>query len=668
MLALLFLLALRSLLMPDPMANLFFKAQRLEAAGQLRMALRHYSILTDTHPESSYAPMALQHEGDILTSLAQHTHDSGVAAQYLGRAVGIYLRLANSYPTSSLAGDALLSAGDLASNNLQDLKTARHAYQTLLDRYPNNGDYASEATLRLGRVALTEGNARDARGLLQSVLQHYTTYPDRCAEALYHLGVTYETLFKKKDWAQNAYQATFTRYPNSVWASTAKERLGMLFYHQRVPTLRRVLVDVAPLPASGFSDGSLFAALRPLLAARQLEVSDTTLRGWSLQPFYTGYVPQDPGHVVAPPFDGFDNAVSNAGLRYTEISGKDGATALHTLQDEIDAARPPIIYNGHWTLAVGYDTSRQEVFVQNQGARFDTVSTKDLSAAWKADSPLGDSFTLIAFYLPGERATFERPQLATITAGRTQLPTPTPAGAAQSAAAPAGNAPAAAPVANSSTPDLTIPTYVYSLKPLAAAAAHRRALHRAVALMHRPQAEGALLNLEALNALADELKRLSTAAPSPVPQPEAERPTPRPTATSPAVAPPAPATGATPAPTVAPLEGPPADAVARATALLGWFKGPLQHWVSARRDAAAFLDNAANALHAPALHAAANDFRRAITELNDAAAALPRSDTLSTDGTLLNEEARRRLETAALHMRAARDLERHAVAGMDVGT
>lgn len=667
-LGLLFLFALRALLLPDPTSSLFFRAQRLETQGRLEMALRHYAMLVELHPESSYAPTALQHEGDILTNLAQHARH-GEDVKYYSQAVASYLRLADTYISSPLAGAALLSVGELASNNLHDTKTAKQAYDTLLERFPNNMDYVSEATLRLGRLAITTGDAKTAQTLLQNVLQHYTNYPDRCAEAQYNLGVTYETLFKNKPWAKNAYLATCTHYPQSVWASTARERLGMLFYHETAPIMRRVQIEVTPLPDEGIANGSLFAALRPLLAARKLEVSDISLRGWSLEPFFSGFDPGDPSRVVQPPFDGFDNAVANVGLRYTKFNERDDTAALQALQSELDAARPPVVFNGRWALAVGYDTARNEVLIQNHGAQFDTVAKKDFALSWKQPSPFGGNHTMLAFYMPGERATFAKPQPPAITAGG-NLPQATPAAGGKPSVPTASTTPEA--------PNLSTPTFIYSLKPLTANAAHRRTLRRAVALMRRPQDGDALLNLEALRALSEELTRVTITSPaipvaskaaSPVPQPETATPQGELPATDNADPDATPATArasatVVPTPTVAPQAPPtqaPLDAAERTRTLLVWFKGPLQHWIKTRRDAAAYLDAASNALHEATLKLAADNFRKSINELQNAAAALPAANDLSADGTTLHENARRRLQIASRYVDAARNYESRAV-------
>nr|MDQ3814857.1 tetratricopeptide repeat protein [Armatimonadota bacterium] len=564
-LAILVLLLLRGLLSPDPGASFYLKAKNLEDHGLLQLALRHYALISDKHPESSYAPIALERQGDIWAGLGRSKGNT----EELRRAVLAYRRLAEQYPTNLLAGKALLAAGEIAANDLRDSATAKRAYEDVLQNFPNNATYTSEATLRLGRLAIQERDGKTAQALLQRVLQRYSAFPETAAEAQYHLGIAYETLFKDKqhlEWARNAYDATIKRYPQSVWATNAQERLGMMTYlaMQRQRPARRVLIQIAPLPDKGFSSGSgtLLGALRLLLAARGLEVSEAILRGWSLAPFYTGFVSSAPSRVVQAPFENFPNIVANIGLNYTIKRGGNAASALRDLQDELDLARPPVIYDGRWLLAIGYDSDRNEVLLQGHGAQYEEVAVKELTTRWKKPSPLGGSFALVTFHAPKDRPRAStRPTPLTIGQPAPRAtPTPTPL------------APFAAPGASTALPPLTTPTYVFELPPLSVNTAHRNTIRHAVTLLRQPRDKKTLLNLEALKTLARELGRVAVRPPeiaapvSPVPVPEGEDGSP----------------GISPTPTAAPANITVATiALPRARALLGFFRDPLQRWLNA---------------------------------------------------------------------------------------
>jgi TolA-binding protein len=651
------LLLVRGPFSRDPQATFFFKAQELQAQGRTDLALKHYRLISEHHPESPFAPAALEAQANILTGLARK---SGDLAQF-SEAIALYRTLADRYGSDRAAGKALLAAGDVAANDLGDHKQAREIFGELLQRYPNNEAYASQATLKLGRLALEDGQENEARDLLQRVLQRFPRFRDACAEAQYHLGVLYETLFKNKLWAENAYRATFERYPRTVWAVSAQERLGMLIYQDAGQRpARLVLIEVEPLPDDTSKNGIL-AALRPVLAARGLDAGAATLRGWSLAPFWGAFDPANPGRVVEAPFSDFNNVASSANLHYL-VEAPDAKNALDALQQELDLGRPVVIYNGAWQLVVGYDSAHQQVLLQTRGSRVQAVPVKDFEAEWKRRAPSGKPFTMITFFAPGEKARLRRvPQneaAATTNAIVRESTKPTPLVVGPITAP----TPAPTPTPRIAPQMGLTPAFVFQLKPLSTADAHRRALRRAAELMRRARAadnSSVLLNLEALAALSGELERLAgEAAPvapvatpteSPVPLPEGEaapieNPTPAPTAK-------------TPAPLATPNA---AQNLARAQSLAKWFGAPRGSWINNRRDAAAYLDSAGAALRRPALNEAAENLRAAIEELNRIT--LPTS--LAENGAL-SDEARSALTEAARHLRAARDLEKKAVAGMD---
>jgi hypothetical protein len=99
--------------------------------------------------------------------------------------------------------------------------------------------------------------------------------------------------------------------------------------------------------------------------------------------------------------------------------------------------------------------------------------------------------------------------------------------------------------------------------------------------------------------------------------------------------------------------------VQNARALLGWRGAPLQRWIGARQQAAAYLDMAAARLNQPSLRRAADEFRNSIAALENVAAVLPQANALGTDK-VLNEQARRGFETAAREIERARLAETRA--------
>jgi TolA-binding protein len=680
-------LLLSLLLVPDPGGKLLFaRAQSLEARGLIQPALRQYTLLAEAHATSPYAAQALLRAGDLMVDLAR----AGDTPQFTA-AVATFDRLATTYPQHLLAGAALLRAADILTNDLRSPAQAREIYNRVLEEYPNNREYAAEAMLRLGHVAQDERNGITAQSWFQRVLQRYPSETQRSAEAQFRLGQTYETLFTNKDhelWARNAYDATIKNYPSSVWASKAKERLGLMVWVDIAPRERRVLIETKPLPDEGTEADSLLGAIRMVLAARGVVVNDTVLRGWGMEPFFAGYSPRNQSLVVAPPFEAWENVVANAGLAYQQRNGKDAKDAARLLQYELDDAHATLVYTGKWRLVAGYDSARNEVQLQSRGAQYDTETAAELATQWKQRSPLGSPFGLLSFHTPGEVA---RLKAAPASIDRVQEP------GAPAPPAEQGNGRKAQP-ANTPKPveprlsPLAAPTFVYKLEPLNERNAHRRAIRQAATWMKRPRdADGNLLNLAALHALSGAMQRLATreVQPSkpdaPLPPPTGQLPvraqennafesgntgdvtaspdgtaTPIPAAdgVSAPVTPPAVETPSAP-PRVPSAATPGVDKVQRARALIGWRGAPLQRWVAARRQAAAYLDTAAVRLRQPSLRRAADEFRNAVTALENAANVLPAANALGTDG-VLNERARRAFEMAAREIERARLAETRA--------
>lgn len=641
--ALAFLIFFRFIWAPDPAQSLFARAGRLEAAGATVAALEHYRLISDKHPESFYAPRALLRQGDLLAAWGRRDNNT----EALKESVVAYERLATTYPADPLATEALLDAGRVAAENLGDRSAAKGFYGMLLERTSSKSDVAATATLKLGRLAIDDHDGKTAQTLLQRVLQRWPQLSDRASEAQYFLGVAYETLFKNKEWATRAYDATIERYPSSIWANDARGRLGLIVFSDTKGhrPARRVLIDVAPLPDDGSANGSLWASLRPILAARGVEADDVTLRGWSLAPFYAGFDTTNPSRVVTPQFDAFENVVANAGLRYTIKSGGKEAEALQDLQDEVDAAHAPLVYfedkgQGTWALCVGYDSDRGEVMLQSRGARFDTLNAKAFAAMWKAKSSLGNSYTMISLV---ERGARERPKPSL---------TPTPA-------------PTALPGQTPSPQLLTAPAFVWELPQIKRGDAERRTLQRAAALLVRPRSGNVALNAEGLNLLAVELRRVAQTAPTA----EAVEPTPLPEATT------VPAEGEaggpeaespylpTVTPTAPPLRDNSARSnrndTARARALLGFLGDPAREWANRRREGALWCDQVANRLNEPRLKQAASSLRASASALEEAILLAPSSlsDPLGAgDRTQLIEVARQ--------IERARDAERAAARAM----
>ncbi len=534
-----FAFLLRLLLQPDPDGRLIWaRAQRLEASNLIRPALRQYELLANTYPGSPYASRALQREGDILTDLGR----AGDATRFR-QALDVYGRLAQANPQSDVAANALLSIGEIQLEDLKNPLLARATYERLMRDYPGRRDVMSQVMLALGRVAQAARDGKTAQKWFQKVLQTFPEQPARSAEAQFRLGETYETLWRNKDWARNAYDATIHKYPNSVWAGRARENLGLLVYGEIVPRARRVLVHTdgafpdalqttkaqsgaTPNSTNDFSQDDLMNALRIALSARALAPDEATLRGWSLQPFVAGFDTSDAGQLSMPQPDAFENIVALCGLTYNVSDGGDDKSARQNLQNEIDTGHMALVYTGQWQFVVGYDSSQDIVFLQN-GARVLPTPVAQFVKDWNGRSPLGAAFTMVTFSSQDDdakRQTLQaQKQKTSQLIDRILAPRKTRAGSKTAPLSSAADLPN--PVAARARPllagtkvssvpgGLVAPTWLFTLPPLDEKTIYRRALRRAALWMRRPRIGQTLLNLEALRTVAGDLGRLSVAAP-----------------------------------------------------------------------------------------------------------------------------------------------------------
>ena len=512
--ALLLALVFRLLLQPDPQGLLLWaRAQRLESSNLIRPALRQYALLARKYPTSPYAPLSLEREADILIDLAR----AGDNARF-AEALVAYDEIVAKHPRTPSAPRALIAIGELSLNDLKDLKRARVAYSALLENDIEYSKYKAQAMIGLGRVAKESRDGKGAQQWFQRVLNDFPDDRERAGEAQFRLGETYEIVWRNKEFALNAYGATVANYAGTIWAARARESLGLLSYNERVPRARRVLIQTTTLTGEGASEdadstGSLLEGLRMVLNARGLDVNGDTVRGWSLSPFVAAFDPQNPGRVVPLALEGFEKAVEVAGLTYAIDDGGDSKSARQNLQNEIDSGRLVLVYVGNWQLVIGYDSSKDVVFLAS-GARAQTVALKSFIKSWNRRSPLGDNFTMLSFSTPGDDVREERlrtPQAVTrlLSPPKTDenpktvnLPNPELARrkplieGTQVAFAPAG---------------LSAPTWVLTPPKIAEADVHRRALRRASELMRRERSGDALLNLGALRSIGGELRRLAKA-------------------------------------------------------------------------------------------------------------------------------------------------------------
>ena len=617
------------LLSPDPVGNMFLQAGQLELLGQIPPALERYQLIAAHHPESSYAPRALMRVGDLLAAQGRKSGDKAA----LRASVEAYLKLARLYPKDTFVLLSLQSAATIAIENLKDRPLARSVYGQIIKVNGPNSEVGAGARVKLAQLFIDEGNGKIAQAQLQGILRRWSNNATVGAEAQYLLGLCYETVFHKKDWASRAYDLVIARFPTSQWATDAKERLGLISFEimRGVPT-RRVLLDIAPLPdeseGNDAGDGAIWNALRLALSARGMSGDPTLIRGYSLAPFSAGLNLDNPGEEVNAKGDAWQNVAGAAGFRFSINGGGREDEALRELQDDLDAAHLPLVCwqndgKATWSLAVGYDSERGEVMLQNRGAQFDTLAAKAWAPLWKTPSTFGKNYTLISL-VPKSKTPEKKPSLTP-----TPPPTPKP-----------GQTPA--PVVGGP------PEFIWHIAPLSERVPIESTAHRAAILLLRSGTDTRLLNVRALDFLATTLDGAvrELRAPAPSVEPTA---TPQPLATdAPSIYDP------TPTPAVTPVPSSPRELLARAQTLWPFWNAPAKDWIAKRRECA-------NWCRLAALKTKDDRFNRAADAFEQSADALERAaqSALALNAQSLGEDSNA-LESIASECRRARDAERSA--------
>jgi hypothetical protein len=282
-------LLLSLLLVPDPGGKLLFaRAQSLEARGLVQPAVRQYLLLAEAHATSPYAAQALLQAGDLMADLAR----AGDAPQF-NEALATYEKLATTYPQHILAGTALLRAADIL--------TAICVHRP--ERAPSITEYSrsipTTASMPPSRCCVWAVSRRTSAmakrrksgfsACCNAIRPKRSAAPKR--SSVWAKPTRRSSTPKNTKCGRATLRRTIKNYPRSVWASKAKERLGLMVWVDTAPRERRVQIETRPLPDEGTEAGSLLNAMRMVLAARGVLVNDTVLRGWGMQPFFAGYAP-----------------------------------------------------------------------------------------------------------------------------------------------------------------------------------------------------------------------------------------------------------------------------------------------------------------------------------------------------------------------------------------
>jgi outer membrane protein assembly factor BamD len=215
--------------------ELFSKAQEAEKEGNIKRAIKAYSILVRRHPRDTLAPGALYRMGQ----LQEQIHDYLKAAQS-------YNVLAEKFPKSERFDEAiegLFRIGEmyLAGRKVKilgipfkaSMEEAANIFSAIIRTAPY-GKYTARATFDLGRAREKQGANEAALTAYQGVVEKFPNDP-LAVDAQYQIGYIWAAALRAGTYDPNAaakaktgFQDFLYRYPNSEKSAQARENLKML--------------------------------------------------------------------------------------------------------------------------------------------------------------------------------------------------------------------------------------------------------------------------------------------------------------------------------------------------------------------------------------------------------------------------------------------------------
>jgi pentatricopeptide repeat protein len=131
--------------------ELFDEAQKNLKEDKIPEAVMAFEELITDHDDSELTPEALSQLGSLyqnklIKSLSEREN--------LEKAISIFKKLHDEYPTSSYAPSGLFMAGFVYANELQNYKEAEALYKQFLSEYPDD-DLAPSAQAELDNLGLS---------------------------------------------------------------------------------------------------------------------------------------------------------------------------------------------------------------------------------------------------------------------------------------------------------------------------------------------------------------------------------------------------------------------------------------------------------------------------------------------------------------------------------
>jgi outer membrane protein assembly factor BamD len=215
--------------------ELFSKAQEAEKEGNIKKAIKAYSILVRRHPRDTLAPGALYRMGQLQEQIHQYL-----------KAAQSYNVLAEKFPKSERFDEAiegLFRIGEmyLAGKKVKilgipfkaSMDEAANIFSAII-RIAPYGKYTARATFDLGRAREKQGANEAAIAAYQGVVEKFPNDP-LAVDAQYQIGYIWAAALKAGTYdpsaaakAKTGFQDFLYRYPNSEKSAQARENLKML--------------------------------------------------------------------------------------------------------------------------------------------------------------------------------------------------------------------------------------------------------------------------------------------------------------------------------------------------------------------------------------------------------------------------------------------------------
>jgi TolA-binding protein len=131
--------------------ELFDEAQKNLKEDKVPEAVMAFDELVNDHSDSELAPEALSQ----LASLYQNKLDKSLSErENLEKAIELFKKLHDQYPSSNYAPSGLFMAGFIYANELQNFSEAEKLYKQFLKEYPDD-ELAASAQAELDNLGLS---------------------------------------------------------------------------------------------------------------------------------------------------------------------------------------------------------------------------------------------------------------------------------------------------------------------------------------------------------------------------------------------------------------------------------------------------------------------------------------------------------------------------------